>query len=652
MTSEFDKIEDIQAIVKGQFDFKKRYSNLEVLGEGGMGKVFRAYDKKLAKLVAIKFLHSHADFKTILRFQQEARALSRLSHQFIVNILDFRHSEDGELFLVMEYVEGKSLESILQEKGQLLFADAIRYTIQLCEALEHAHLREIVHRDLKPGNILIDANNNVRILDFGLAKLVHYEDPFGTMTRPGQMIGTPLYMSPEQVLGEATDLRADVYGLGTILYAMLAGRTPWDGEQVVVMFREKISGELPSLWPWIGETHTANQLDRIVATALRRDPDQRFQSMKQFREELCAVVENPVEMKQITAKSGVRKPRWLTRKTLLVAAAAAAGFILFICPAWFFSFYSSRPIDANLAKVAEPLSGFSEYDVVQRTPVESTIAKETAEQQPSASTRRKTKEPEQIPGFFRQTERKEQLGFWFARPYVNDEMLARLDPRIQELSLEGNTRVTDEGLRAIPAGQLKRIDLTETNITDESLKIVAQMQNLYWIRLNNTAITDGGIKNLAPLAKELQRLDVDQCKGFTNSSLQFVLDTFPNIYALQIGDTSVTRSGIKQLEGHQNLRELWLSSIGATDDDIRSLGHLNLRLLDLTLCPQLTDEIFNILAEQNLGNLDLIGCPKITANGVNAWKKRHPRTEVNWQDEKEADSLTESGLLDAPEQVE
>ncbi len=149
MTSEFDNnTDDIEAILADQVDFKTRYSGLEVIGKGAMGKVFRAYDKKLAKPVAIKFLHSHVDPNIVLRFQQEARALSKLNHQFIVRVFDFQLSEDGELFLVMEYVEGKSLESVLQENGRLPFADAIRYTIQLCDALEHAHSNEIVHRDL------------------------------------------------------------------------------------------------------------------------------------------------------------------------------------------------------------------------------------------------------------------------------------------------------------------------------------------------------------------------------------------------------------------------------------------------------------------------------------------------------------------------
>ncbi|MBX9671087.1 MAG: protein kinase [Candidatus Obscuribacterales bacterium] len=646
MTSEFDKIEDIESIVKGRFDFKKRYSDLEVLGEGGMGKVFRAYDKKLDKLVAIKFLHSHADFKTILRFQQEARALSRLSHPFIVNVLDFQHSEDGELFLVMEFVAGKSLESMLQEKGTLVFADAIRYTIQLCEALEHAHLRDIVHRDLKPGNILIDADNNVRILDFGLAKLFSYEDPFGTMTRPGQMIGTPLYMSPEQVLGDATDLRADVYGLGTILYAMLAGRTPWDGAELVVMFQEKVYGEPASLKPWIGETVTATALDKIVAIALQRDPEQRFQSMKQFREELLGIVENPVEMKQFIGGTEVHKRQWRTKNNAIIL-----GVTLLLASAGLMELYSfsSQPIKATLASVAGPKSADTAYGVVMPKTMEASSA---AGRKPPNPTRKNTKEPDEIPGYFKQTERKDQLGFWFAQPYINDEMLANLDPRIHELSLEGNKLVTDKGLKAIPPQQLRKIDLTETKMTDESLKIIGQMQNLMWLRLNNTAITSNGIKNLAPLGLHLERFDIDQCKGFDDSSLQFALATFPNIYALHIGDTSVTRSGIRLLSGHDKLREVWLSSLDATDDDIEALSDLRLRLLDLSSCPQLTNNIFNILEEQDLKDLALIDCPKITATGAAAFLKRHPNCKISYQDMKEADSLTESGLLDAPEQLE
>ncbi len=649
MTSEFDKIADIEEIVKGQAGFKKRYSDIEVIGEGGMGKVFRARDNKLAKLVAIKFLHSNADNMTILRFQQEARALSRLNHQFIVQVLDFQHSEEGELFLVLEYVNGKSLESILEEKGALSFSDAIRYGIQLCDALDHAHVREIVHRDLKPSNILIDADNNVRILDFGIAKLLS-DNLFGTLTRPGQMMGTPLYMSPEQVRGEDTDSRTDIYGLGVILYAMLAGRTPWDGDQLVVMFRDKASGEPPSLGDCIGETAAANALDRIVSTALRNDPDNRFQTMKEFREALCEVVVDPLELKQIIAlPTTVRKAKKVTPLTVSIAALALC--LLSGVSYSLLTVYSKvkAPINADLKKVAAPNTSLSTYDVVQLARADSDPKAATGHSSYTTHPSKK-KDPD---GFFQQTERRDQRDFWFAHPSVNDETLAKLSPRIQELSLLGNKNITDTGLRAIPAGQLKKIDLTETNITGESLKIIARMKNLRWIRLDRTAVTDVDLKHLEPLSKGLLQLDLDECKGFTDSGLNFVLNHFPNLYGLHIGDTKVSEDGIRSLSKHPNLRDLWLSSLPVTDDDLRALQSLNLRLLDLSDCIQITDDIFTIFANhRELIYLELISCPKITADGVALWKKSHPHCTLHWQNTGEAKTLTDSGLFEAPEPIE
>lgn len=648
MNSEFDNnIDDIDAIVHDKLDFKTRYSDLEVIGKGAMGKVFRAYDKKLAKVVAIKFLHSQFDPDTVLRFQQEARALSKLNHQFIVKVFDFQ-LEDDELFLVMEYVEGKSLESILKEKGKLPFADAIHYTMQLCNALEHAHSNEIVHRDLKPSNVLINVNNNVRILDFGIAKLLQKEDHFGTLTRPGQMIGTPLYMSPEQVRGEAADARSDIFGLGMMLYAMLAGHVPWEEEQVVVIFREKLAGEVPPVKTWIGDTKAARELDRIVAIALRSDPDQRFQTMSEFREALSEVAIEPVEVKQ-AAKPIQNRPNLLTRKNVLfvgVICSFASGALFLL-----YSIYADMraPIKTTPENQLAHFSSQSPYGVVE-PPVGSPTAKSP---QPQKHTTIHNKRTNEIPGFFKQTEIKEQLDFWFAQRFVDDEMLSEIDPRIDQLSLDGNKRFTDAGLRSIPVRQLVSIDLTETNINDDTLKTLAGMKNLTWIRLDRTVITDSGIKYLAPLGKQLVRLDVDQCRGFTDSGLKYVLNTFPNLFALHIGDTSVTSSGIKLLGAHRNLRELWLSSLRTTDDDVKVLESLDLVLLDLSGCPQITDKIFDILDEQpHLSYFEMGGCPKITASGVAKWKKRHPHAIVHWQDAKEADILTESGLIDAPEQLE
>jgi len=307
MTETFESTTEIEAIIKGHLDFAERYSDLKLIGVGGMGSVFQAKDNKLDKTVAIKVLKGTGNSKPVVRFQQEARALSLLNHKYIVGVMDFQSSKNGDFFLIMERVDGDSLEKLVAAQGPLPLEDVIRYSVQLCDALEHAHVNGVVHRDLKPGNIMIDSKKHVRILDFGIAKLMQ-PSQFGTMTRKGMPLGTPSYMSPEQVRGDETDERTDVFGLGLLIYIMAAGRSPFDGDQVLEYYQNLIGQKPPSLRLWIGETAAAHEIDRIVAMAMQSDPNERFQNMSEMSAALSALIADPTEILRVTTQNTALKP--------------------------------------------------------------------------------------------------------------------------------------------------------------------------------------------------------------------------------------------------------------------------------------------------------------------------------------------------------
>ena len=202
-----------------------RYEVLEELGSGGMGRVFRVADKKIGEEVALKVLNPAvaADKKTIERFRNELKIARKIAQRNVCRMFDLS-DEKGMLYITMEYVPGEDLKSLLIKTGQLAVEKTISIARQVCEGLAEAHGMGVVHRDLKPQNIMIDKEENSRIMDFGIARSLRMKG----ITEAGTIVGTPEYMSPEQVEGQETDQRSDIYSLGVILYEMIAGKVPFE----------------------------------------------------------------------------------------------------------------------------------------------------------------------------------------------------------------------------------------------------------------------------------------------------------------------------------------------------------------------------------------------------------------------------------------
>src|SRR5512140_285831 len=202
-----------------------QYRILEKLGEGGMGVVYKAQDTKLDRIVALKFLPHHltANEAEKARFLQEAKAAATLNHPDVCTIHDSQNAE-GHQFIVMEYVEGKTLHDVVT--SSLKLDAAVSYAIQIAEALDEAHSKGIVHRDIKAENIMVNSKNQIKVMDFGLAKLK------GSLklTRTSSTVGTLAYMAPEQIQGAEADARSDIFSFGVVLYEMLTGHLPFRGE--------------------------------------------------------------------------------------------------------------------------------------------------------------------------------------------------------------------------------------------------------------------------------------------------------------------------------------------------------------------------------------------------------------------------------------
>jgi serine/threonine protein kinase len=250
-----------------------RYRVVSEIGRGAMGIVYLGVDEGLGRKAAIKTILASIDAVEqagyLQRFRQEAKALGALNHPSITTVYEFG-DEKGVAYLVMEYLEGKELRALIDSRG-LDLASAVEVAAQVADGLAFAHSRGIVHRDVKPGNVMVVAGNRAKIMDFGIAR-VRTSD---VKTRTGMMVGSPKYMSPEQILGREVDHRADIFSLGLVLHEVLAGQPPFDAPDVHAVMYQICNGR--SAPPSAANPAVTRALDIIVARALEKDLEARYQ---------------------------------------------------------------------------------------------------------------------------------------------------------------------------------------------------------------------------------------------------------------------------------------------------------------------------------------------------------------------------------------
>ena len=338
--------------------FAGRFEIIEELGKGGMGRVFKAYDTKLRENVALKLLRPDigSDAETVERFRNEIKLARGISQRHVCRMYDL--GEEGHsIFITMEFVPGENLKSFIRRSGNLTEAKALVLARQICDGLVEAHRLGVIHRDLKPQNVMIDKDGNARIMDFGIASSISTKGLTGT----GTIIGTPEYMSPEQAEGKDVDARSDIYSLGVILYEMVTGHVPFEGEtplSVAIKHKSEPPEDPRSL-----NSQVSPALSRIILKCLEKSRLNRFQTAEELQERLEALEKGfPTKERMILRKkqTGTRRvpARPKRKKAILAGLGALVAIVAILAAAHLLRIYRSafQPAQSGAQSARIPVS--------------------------------------------------------------------------------------------------------------------------------------------------------------------------------------------------------------------------------------------------------------------------------------------------------
>ena len=567
--------------------FKDRYSNYEFIASGGMGKVFVAHDNILDKKVAIKILLStFDDDRSIMRFQREAQTTCKLKHQGIVKTLDFGLTELNYPYIIMDFIEGKSLFDILEEEGVLEENMACVLAFQVADAMAHAHRKGIIHRDLKTSNIIVSTypdDPRVTIIDFGLAiREEDHADESGRLTRAGAIIGTPLYMSPEQASGKSGDERSDVYSLGCILFKMLTGNTPFEGAETLTLIQKKISEDAPKVIEQSSKTKISAELDMVITKALRRSPDDRYQTMEELKE---ALEHSQVAQVHETTDTGISKSG---KNILEWAPLISIVFLLTVLAGGFFAITNTTqvkevkptpitydPFDLKAINIEHMGRDTNKFFLVAHEKATDEDLKLVREEIEKSNQKLKEKFEKDFPTYIRLRE--------------------NLQPeKVYGLALN-NTKVKGHGLKYLENAEIEVLDLTDNELEESYLKELSKLTNLTRLFLANWRFEGLELKSLKD-ASHLYELSVKGCKNLKNENLRYLYRL--NLRKINFQDTVLNDIGVKHLASIGTLEELALDKTDITDRAFYLLRKCkNIKEITITRCRKLTPKSLEYIAE-------------------------------------------------------
>lgn len=626
-----------------------RYAPLKRIGMGANGTVYLCRDRLLKKKVAVKVLNVLTSDQ-LVAFHREAKATSQFEHPNIVKVLDFGVSGGKFPYMVLEYVDGLSLDELLQQRGAIALEEALPIFVQLCDALAYAHKRNLFHRDVKPANVIIGGTTSGELrawlIDFGVGVFRQEADAQGSSAA-----GSPAYMSPDQIKGQSFDERSEIYSLGCMLFEVLTGRLPFDAQTSLELLTMHAQEPPPTLAEANRVIVYSEGVEDIAARCLEKSPDDRFQSVGELRQALLDLEADKTSVTSVVSKEDPKEanePRSLTpseqqRGSVLVIACVT--MLVLICT------ISGAYVFRGEQKNHETVIKTRKFDDPQLSDAIDTLESDT---------------------WYEGLDGTGNIG-WTSGPNLKDEEFKKLlnEKDLSRINVSLTDYATGEGFKYLKGRGVKEISIKSTGLTDEGLKTISQLKSLEVLRiciqshitesgmaslpslpnlrgldLNTMTVPTGSMESVAKI-KKLSSMSLYNAKNVTVADIARLIP-LQRIHFLDLTGTGLDNSVIPHLVKLKNLDHLRLGKLNLTDENLELLATLpRLHTVWLAHNPRITDAGLEKLSRcQKLRFLVLTGCSGVSRIARLRLQKNHPGIRL------QADSDAGSAVIESLEPLE
>lgn len=641
----------------------ERYKPISIMGSGASGVVYQCVDRMLNKRVAIKSLHV-IERSQLVAFQREAITTSNLRHDNVVKILDFGATEGGSPYMVMDFVHGVDLQTRVVEKGPLSQWQAVYLTYKLAQGLAHAHSQEIFHRDIKSSNILVTVDPTGQfepvLIDFGVAQFK--TGNANELDKTG-IVGSPLYMAPDQAMGREYDARSEIYSLGCCLFETLTGTVPFQGNSALETMSMHAHHEPPTLADALQDSSIESEfnhnLERLVATCLAKDPDSRYQSAQQLASALKEILDSgelvPTK-EEVAVESPVFSELVMPRVsgTTKVIAATVAGLLLVGLSTLIFN-RTFHP-QAQIIEKKFEVNGLDDFGLTtEKTllgkaragPFADTVNWDFIEE-PGSDLKKKPGG-----GTFQQYVAPSSLGgtgkemMTVGEGEVTDADLAKLKGKKIDFLIVHSRYINGSGLKYLIGTGIRSLDIGHSSIDENGMKELAKLTDITSLNLEFNPVTDRGLSYIANLPLHLLVL---KRTTITDKSME-TIRKISSLMTLTLSGTAVTKDGIMSLKDMPNLQMLDCSKMTSLSDldgiEKFHLKHLVLAdtsindrtiaqivkiptitrlILDKT---KITDFMFGLLPRlKQLERISVMECEGISEEAIERFRRKNPQIEV------------------------
>ncbi|MCC7529156.1 MAG: protein kinase, partial [Candidatus Melainabacteria bacterium] len=608
------KLEDYDGDSMPHSLFAEKYEILEEIGKGGMGTVYRVKQVLLDKTLALKVIPSnYLNEQLAVRFQREAKTMASLDHPNLARISDFGIWLN-QPFMVMEYVNGSPLSKLISDRV-IPAKQAVDLFSQVLDGLAHAHEKGVLHRDIKPSNIMVideDGTSKAILLDFGIAKKIETDNGAANtqaLTRTGEMIGSPLYMSPEQARGDKLTERSDFYSLGCALFESLTGTPPFVGKTVVETFFLHMEQSPPTLKEATLGQEFAPGLEKLIRKLLAKNPEDRYSSAQELKQALsnCLVQTQPQEKLETIKKKAI---------PIMPIALVVVGAIAILSTVAFLSHAGDKDALLNTKKL-----NFTDNSLVNKLP--QTLPNELVNGEDQIAVAREEnvgslmKETDPVQSFYKRVlndrtvaalvDNKRLASLSINHSTFPKSMLAQLPPTLQHLELNGGGLLNDDFKLIAANANLSTLELRFNIVNAKALQHLAGLKHLEMLNLNSTHVEADALKELKPI-KSLHSLILSGNETIDDNALR-VVSSLNQLQSLDISNTRATAKGISELAKLSNLKTLIAKNLMLHDKDMLAFNQFKtLESLSLTGNP-ITAEGFKMLPVlKNMKKFDLSEC--------------------------------------------